>query len=155
LVGVCVGWLLNIHYLGSKTYKELPTYLAGWDIALIPFLLNDSTKYISPTKTPEYLAGGKPVISSSIKDVVTPYGIMGLVHIADDADTFVRKAESQLKANNSKAWLKKVDEFLAEISWDKTWGRMANLIESTLIENINTPDKKVRELSSVQKVAYV
>ncbi len=64
----------NIHYLGSKSYKELPAYLSGWDIAMIPFAKNESTQYISPTKTPEYLAAGKPVISTSIVDVVTPYG---------------------------------------------------------------------------------
>ncbi len=64
--------LNNIHYPGGRTYEELPKYLAGWDVALIPFLRNDSTKYISPTKTPEYLAGGKPVISTSIIDALPP-----------------------------------------------------------------------------------
>jgi len=68
----------NIHYLGNKSYQELPSYLAGWDIAIIPFALNESTRFISPTKTPEYLAAGKPVISSSIQDVVNPYGQINL-----------------------------------------------------------------------------
>ena len=72
----------NIHYLGSKSYQELPAYLAGWDLALIPFAINESTRFISPTKTPEYLAAGKPVISTPIRDVVTPYGDENLVHIA-------------------------------------------------------------------------
>ena len=76
----------NIHYLGSKNYKELPAHLSGWDVAIIPFELNESTKYISPTKTPEYLVGGKPVISTSITDVVSPYSELGLVHIADTAE---------------------------------------------------------------------
>jgi len=83
----------NIHYLGSKIYKQLPSYLSGWDVAILPFALNESTKYISPTKTPEYLAGGKPVISTSITDVVTPYGKQGLVHIADTANEFIEAAE--------------------------------------------------------------
>src|SRR5207253_1746879 len=60
----------NIHYLGAKTYAELPAYLSGWDVALMPFAMNESTELISPTKTPEYLAGGKPVVSTPIKDVV-------------------------------------------------------------------------------------
>ncbi len=64
--------------LGGKGYNELPYYLANWDIAMISFALNESTKFISPTKTPEYLAGGKPVISTSIKDVVETYGNNGL-----------------------------------------------------------------------------
>ena len=66
--------LSNIYYPGGKTYNELPAYISGWDIALVPFALNESTKYISPTKTPEYLAAGKPVISTAITDVVKPYG---------------------------------------------------------------------------------
>ncbi len=73
----------NIHYLGSKKYDELPRYLAGWDVALLLFARNEATRFISPTKTPEYLAAGKPVISTSIRDVVRPYGDMGLVRIAD------------------------------------------------------------------------
>ena len=75
----------NIHYLGGKTYKELPAYLAGWDVAILPFAHNESTRFISPTKTPEYLAAGKPVVSTSITDVVRPYGIQKMVRIADDA----------------------------------------------------------------------
>src|SRR3954447_9720194 len=64
----------NIHYLGPKTYAELPGYLSGWDVALMPFAMNESTQFISPTKTPEYLAGGKPVVSTPVKDVVRTYG---------------------------------------------------------------------------------
>ena len=121
----------NIHYPGGKNYDELPSYLGGWDIAIIPFLLNDSTKYISPTKTPEYLAGGKPVISTSITDVVTPYGVNNLVHIADSQDEFIRAAEIELGKTDRSQWLKKVDLFLSQNSWDKTWGQMAELIRQT------------------------
>ena len=80
----------NIHYLGAKKYDELPDYLAGWDIALLLFARNESTRFISPTKTPEYLAAGKPVISTSIRDVVRPYGELKLVEIADTPDEFIR-----------------------------------------------------------------
>ena len=64
----------NIHYLGGKTYEQLPCYLSGWDVALMPFAMNESTQFISPTKTPEYLAGGRPVVSTPVKDVVRHYG---------------------------------------------------------------------------------
>jgi UDP-galactopyranose mutase len=74
----------NIHYLGAKSYEELPHYVGGWDVALLPFALNDATRFISPTKTPEYMAAGLPVVSTSIRDVVRPYGQQGLVRIADD-----------------------------------------------------------------------
>jgi len=122
----------NIHYLGSKTYKQLPSYLSGWDVAILPFALNESTKYISPTKTPEYLAGGKPVISTSITDVVTPYGKQGLVHIADTANEFIEAAEKIFNEKNKEEWMRKVDTFLSNISWNKTWNRMSLLIEEAL-----------------------
>ena len=75
----------NLHYLGGKAYAELPAYLRGWDVALMPFAINESTKFISPTKTPEFLAAGVPVVSTAITDVVRPYGEKGLVDIARDA----------------------------------------------------------------------
>ena len=110
----------NIHFLGSKSYRELPAYLSGWDITMIPFEKNESTKYISPTKTPEYLAAGKPVISTSIVDVVTPYGDKNLVYIADNADEFIAAAENEFAKlpEERKAWLNSVDNFLNNISWD-------------------------------------
>ncbi len=71
----------NIHYLGSKTYQQQPHYTAGWDVALLPFARNEATRLISPTKTPENMAAGKPVVSTSIRDVIRPYGQQGLVRI--------------------------------------------------------------------------
>ncbi len=88
----------NIHYLGGKTYEQLPTYLSGWDVALMPFAMNELTQFISPTKTPEYLAGGKPVVSSPVRDVVRTYGHLQGVHIASDADGFVRCCEKRSEA---------------------------------------------------------
>ena len=122
----------NIHYLGPKNYQDLPTYLAGWDIAIVPFEKNESTRYISPTKTPEYLAGGKPVISSSIRDVVKPYGEEGLVHIADTTEDFIAAVEKELNTTDKSEWNIKVDAFLSQISWDKTWNRMMKLVDEQL-----------------------
>lgn len=135
--------LANIHYPGGKSYSELPSYLHGWDIALVPFLLNESTRFISPTKTPEYLAGGKPVISTAIQDVLYPYGIEGLVHIVKDADELVVAAEKELAMTeaNRKKWLMKTDIFLKDNSWDATWKRMNSLIEATLENKYNTKQK--------------
>lgn len=118
----------NIHYLGGKKYDELPYYLSGWDIAMMPFALNDSTKFISPTKTPEYLCGGKYVISTSITDVVNDYAKHGLVSIIKDADEFVSTADSLLASKSSGYWLKSVDEKLATLSWDRTWSAMTALM---------------------------
>lgn len=117
----------NIHYLGGKDYRELPNYMAGWDVALMPFALNESTKFISPTKTPEYLAAGKPVVSTAIKDVVQPYGEMNLVYIASTAEEFVAAGEKALQEYDAEK-ASRIDEFLAQNSWDKTWSQMAFLI---------------------------
>ena len=122
----------NIHYLGGKKYSELPDYLAGWDIALLLFARNESTRYISPTKTPEYLAAGKPVISTSIRDVVRPYGELKLVEIADTAAEFIAAAEKLLAKTDRSEWLKRVDAFLENISWDKTWAQMSDLIDEAI-----------------------
>ena len=141
--------LPNIHYLGSKDYEQLPEYLSGWDIALIPFLLNDSTKYISPTKTPEYLAAGVPVISSSIVDVVNPYATRKLVHIADNPAEFISAAEKELSVVNKKEWLAEVDLFLRNQSWNHTWRQMMEAISLTL------RNKKVAKLTNKKKQLYV
>jgi len=121
----------NIHYLGPKKYEELPLYLSGWDVALVPFLLNESTRFISPTKTPEYLAGGKPVVSSAIKDVINPYAKNKLVSIGADADDFVSAIDILLKQSEYQTWLLQVDNFLADNSWDNTFSSMMELMVTT------------------------
>jgi UDP-galactopyranose mutase len=124
----------NIHYLGLKKYEELPGYLGGWNIALLLFARNESTRFISPTKTPEYLAAGKPVISTSIRDVVRPYGDMNLVRIADTPEEVVDAAE-QIFAGSQESntdWLARVDDFLAHTSWDKTWDQMSLLLDQVV-----------------------
>lgn len=135
----------NIHYLGSKSYNELPYYLAGWDIAIMPFALNEATRFISPTKTPEYLAGGKQVIATPIQDVVVPYGIEGLVHIASTAEAFATAGETALKNKNDKDWLSKVDAYLSGISWDKTWQGMSLLIREAIKSKPDTHTKANNE----------
>jgi UDP-galactopyranose mutase len=121
----------NIHYLGAKPYAELPAYMAGWDVALMPFALNEATKYISPTKTPEYLAAGLPVVSTAIRDVVNPYGAAALARIGDTVQDFIGAVEGALAqpADLRRQWLKRIDGFLSTMSWDRTHERMAALIE--------------------------
>jgi UDP-galactopyranose mutase len=124
----------NIHYLGSKTYDQLPGYLSGWDVALMPFAMNESTQFISPTKTPEYLAGGKPVVSTPIKDVVRHYGHLQGVQIASTADDFVAACEKalELARNPESGWLAEADLLLSATSWDTTQARMAGLVHDLL-----------------------
>ena len=130
----------NIKYLGPKSYQELPEQMASWDIALIPFMINESTRFISPTKTPEYLAAGLPVISTAIRDVVNPYGIKKLVYIGNTAEEFVAAAEQELakSATAKQSWLKTVDSFLSQNSWSKTYQAMLKLTKQVLIDKANT-----------------
>src|SRR5665647_125124 len=122
--------LPNIHYLGAKPYAELPRYMAGWDVGMLPFALNESTRYISPTKTPEYLAAGLPVVSTPIRDVVAPYGLAELALIGMTGADFVDAVEILLArpSGELRKWLKRVDGFLSTMSWDRTFERMSALI---------------------------
>ena len=118
----------NIHYLGMRSYVSLPDYISNWNVALLLFARNESTRFISPTKTPEYLAAGKPVVSTPIKDVVTTYGDRGLVHIAEGVNEFAIAVGKALRQSSDPNWLQSVDTYLAKISWDSTWDKMVDLI---------------------------
>ena len=129
----------NILYTGGKTYAELPAYLSGWDVALMPFAINEATRFISPTKTPEYLAGGKPVVSTAIVDVQRHYGELEAVTVCDDHAGFVAGCERALKLARSgqgrtgESWLPAVDAVLAELSWETTYDRMAALVDEAIV----------------------
>ncbi|WP_246518859.1 glycosyltransferase [Ancylobacter lacus] len=117
----------NLHWLGGRRYEALPDYLAGWDAGFMPFARNESTRFISPTKTPEFLAAGLPVVSTPIADVVDPYGRRGLVQLAEDA----AEAEARLSdvlERPRRDWIAAVDGHLATMSWDRTWADMNRLI---------------------------
>ncbi len=121
----------NIHYLGMKKYEELPAYLSGWDVALLPFAMNESTRFISPTKTPEYLAAGCQVVSTPVRDVVRPYGEEGMVAIASTPDEFCGSIARALNDRDPQ-WRERVDRYLSTLSWDRTWSDMRTLCEDAL-----------------------
>jgi UDP-galactopyranose mutase len=123
----------NIHYLGSKPYEALPGYVAGWDVALLPFARNDATRFISPTKTPEYMAAGKPVVSTSIRDVVRPYGEQALVRIADELSAFLAACAAAMR-EDSAARITQADAFLRHTSWDGTWSGIRLLVDALVNE---------------------
>ena len=140
----------NVHALGMKRYEELPGYLAHWDVALMPFALNESTRFISPTKTPEYLAAGLPVVSTPIRDVVRSYGEPGLVEIADGAEEFVQACERALRDRN-KIRQKEADALLDTMSWDATWRQMDQLIRE-VVERSEGKVPEARETAANQVV---
>jgi UDP-galactopyranose mutase len=122
----------NIHWLGMKDYADLPVYLAGWYVALMPFAINDSTRFISPTKTPEYLAAGLPVVSTPIRDVERQYGDLGLVRIEGTTDGFLSAVEQAMTYEMGLKWRQRADTFLQTLSWDRTWNSMNDLIEDVI-----------------------
>jgi UDP-galactopyranose mutase len=121
----------NIHYLGQKSYEELPAYIATWDVALIPFARNAATRYISPTKVLEYMAAGKPIVSTSIADIVTPYGERRLARIADTPFVAVAAARDAM-AEDLRARLAAFDSYLAGTSWDRTVQEMERLVRDAV-----------------------
>ena len=117
----------NIEWVGALPYADLPAVLSIWDVGLMPFALNEATRFISPTKTLEFLAAGIPVVSTPVVDVVRGYGEAGLVEIAATADEMVRAAE-RLMVQPREPWLAVVDRRLSAGSWDQTWADMARLM---------------------------
>ena len=124
----------NIVYLGTKDYLELPAYISGWDVALMPFAINDATRFISPTKTPEYLASGRPVVSTPIFDVVRQYGKLEAVAIAGTTGEFVAACDKFLKLDRgpSADWRVEADMALSQMSWDNVVQDMGKEIHGVL-----------------------
>ncbi len=125
--------LSNVHFLDGKSYDELPAYLGGWDVALMPFALNEATRFISPTKTLEYLAGGRPVVSTPVRDVVRSYGGLAAVRVAEGAAAFEAACADALAfAARGDAWLEAVDARLARSSWDAIQAEMDGLLDRAI-----------------------
>jgi glycosyltransferase involved in cell wall biosynthesis len=119
----------NIHWLGQQGYQDLPAFICGWDVCLMPFALNDATKFISPTKMLEYMACGRPSISTSIRDVVEPYG--HVVAIADTPQGYIAECERILgwSIDEQRRHAAELRQAISTTSWDKTAQAMAALIE--------------------------
>ena len=122
----------NIHYTGQRPYEELPAYMAGWDVCLLPFARNDATRFISPTKTLEYMAADRPIVSTPIADVVRSY--RDIVYLADTPAAFVQACERALTApaEERDARSAAAAAVLAQTSWDTTALRMEQLIEESI-----------------------
>jgi len=121
----------NVHYLGMKAYSDLPYYFSNWDVAMMPFALNDSTRFISPTKTPEYLAAGLPVVSTPIRDVVRTYGSEDFVQVVNSPDAFIKAIELALAKKHPQNW-SAIDAFLKKNSWNNTWHEMHRIMQMSV-----------------------
>jgi UDP-galactopyranose mutase len=119
----------NIHYLGPKAYSELPRYIGGWDVALLLYARNEATRFLNPTSTPAYLAAGRAVVSTPIRDVISPYGERGLLYVADTVTDMVRACNAALR-EPVEFRRTRADAFLGDVSWDRTWSRTASLLDA-------------------------
>ena len=121
--------LPNIHYYGQQDYQKLPAFLAGWDVCLLPFARNDATKFISPTKTLEYMAAERMIVSTPITDVARPYG--DIVYIADTPEAFIAACETALNVDQAErqARITKMRKVLTQTSWDTTVEAMEALLD--------------------------
>jgi UDP-galactopyranose mutase len=127
----------NLHYPGPRSYDELPGTLAGWDVALMPFAINEATRFISPTKTPEYLAAGRPVVSTPITDVVRDWGSVAAVQIAATPAAFVSACQRALAmARGDHGWLEPVDRLIAATSWNATAAAMAAAVDAPVTSDM-------------------
>jgi UDP-galactopyranose mutase len=125
----------NIHYFGQRSYEELPRYLTGWDVCLLPFARNDATRFISPTKTLEYMAAELPIVSTPITDVAEPYG--DIVYLGDTPEQFLAACDAALSSdieerNRRATAMRKV---LSGTSWDVTVSAMENLLDEAVAKN--------------------
>jgi len=120
----------NIHYLGQQSYDALPDLLAGWDVCLMPFAINEATRFISPTKVLEYMAAQLPIVSTSIADVANPYG--HVVSIADDAEEFIAACEAALAQTPEQRarMVEAMQAIVAATSWTNTAARMGALMDA-------------------------
>jgi len=118
----------NIHWLGQQSYKDLPAFINGWDVCLLPFAISEATRFISPTKTLEYMACGRPMVSTPIRDVVEPYSKVVPIHT--DAAGFVSACQTILQRSPAEreSHRRAMAEIIARTSWDNTASAMAELI---------------------------
>jgi UDP-galactopyranose mutase len=114
-----------------KSYRDLPGYLRGWDVALIPFVKDDATRVVNPPQTLEYLAAGLPVVSTSIQDVVNPYGMRRLVEIADTPAEFSAAIDAALRPGG-RASVERAQSLLATMSWDRVFGTMCRIVQQSV-----------------------
>ncbi len=143
----------NIHYFGQRTYADLPSFLAGWDVCLLPFARNEATRFISPTKTLEYMAAERPIVSTPIADVAEPYG--DIVYLGATPDSFLAACERALSASADEraARTTKMRAVLARTSWDKTVVAMEAIIQEAIRKNRAVRSRKNRLAASASTPA--
>jgi len=135
----------NVHWLGSRSYVDLPDYISGWSAALLPFARNDATRFMSPPQIPEFLAAGRTVVSTSVRDVQHPYGASGLVKVADTVEGIAATLDGALRGQSAE-WLTTVDRYLSALSWESTWEGIAHLVNRVFQRRAEAPAVEGRKI---------
>jgi glycosyltransferase involved in cell wall biosynthesis len=140
----------NLHYLGQQPYALLPQLVAGWSVCLMPFALNESTEFISPTKTLEYMAAGKPVVSTPIHDVRAMFG--DIVAIASSADLFIAACRQALRESPAQT-AERAQRMAARVgkySWDEAAETIRRSLDAVLAAPRASPVDAPARSSSVR-----
>ena len=123
--------LPNLEFTGPIPYGELPAWLHGWNVALMPWARNELTEHINPTKTLEYLAARKPVVATAIPDLKQFYA--DVLYLAEDHDQFVAACEAALgNEGDDEERLDRGLDMARKSSWDGVVGRMEELINEAI-----------------------
>jgi len=150
----------NLHYFGARRYEEWPAFLAGWDVALLPFARSDATRALNPVQALEYMAADRPIVSTPIADVETLYRDVVRFGRADDAfiaaveDTLVEPVPSRAQR------IAAMRAIVNATSWDDTARRMRRSVEAAadhgltdaaraMREPVHAPDARTRAMESV------
>ena len=137
----------NVYWLGQRDYSDLPALVKGFDVCLMPFALNEATQYINPTKGLEYMATGKPVISTPVRDVVRQWS--DIVRVARTADEFISAAENALKAPDRQRLARGL-ELAQKSSWENTVESMQLLIKEAIGKNERRSKTNIAPLSEAE-----
>jgi beta-glucosidase/6-phospho-beta-glucosidase/beta-galactosidase/glycosyltransferase involved in cell wall biosynthesis len=141
----------NLYWLGGRDYSVLPNYCRAFDVNMMCFAINAATQFINPTKALEYLATGKPVVSTPVKDVVTQYS--DTVEIVKTAEEFVLAAERAMKTPDTARIARGVEK-AKQSSWESTVTTMQDIIKKAIVKTDRPSSKKVEALPEFDKKAF-
>jgi glycosyltransferase involved in cell wall biosynthesis len=143
----------NIHWLGQRDYASLPAYVKGFDVCLMPFALNEATEYINPTKTLEYMAAGKPIVSTAIYDVVHHFA--PVVAVAHSHAEFVSQVRAAIAAPDA-TLIQRGLEQARDSSWECIVADMEKIIRAaiaarTVLNEVKDPHMQTATASARAK----
>lgn len=141
----------NLHWIGSRPYADLPALTKGFSVCLMPFALNAATEYINPTKALEYMAAGRPVISTALDEVKLNFGEVAL--IAAQHDEFIRHCRQEVK-KPSRRRVERGLRLAADNTWDANVARMEKHIAAALVPTA-APAQSRPAIDGYPELAYV